>query len=66
MLVGFVLIYRTDFVFQVMPLVATVKQVAAENGADRALALTSPFDEREVLSNNASYLADTLDVTSDE
>ena len=45
-----------------MPFVATVKETASRTSAEQALALTSPFDEMKVLTDNASYFADTLEV----
>nr|CAB3263393.1 leucine--tRNA ligase, cytoplasmic [Phallusia mammillata] len=47
---------------KVMPFVATIKELAAEHNVERALALTSPFDERSVLADHATYLADTLEL----
>uniref|UniRef100_H2ZCU0 leucine--tRNA ligase n=1 Tax=Ciona savignyi TaxID=51511 RepID=H2ZCU0_CIOSA len=45
-----------------MPFVASVKELVIRNGVDQALALTSAFDEKTVLSNNTVYLADTLEL----
>jgi len=45
-----------------MPFVATVKETASKTSTDHALALTSPFDECEVLTDNRTYLSETLEV----
>ena len=45
-----------------MPFVATVKETASRTSSDQALALTSPFDEWKVLTDNSTYLAETLEV----
>ena len=50
------------FPLQVMPFVATLKDLVATSGIASALALTSPFDEQSVLESNLAYLADTLEV----
>lgn len=48
-----------------MPFVASIKEIAAKTSAEQALALTSPFDERQVLTDHLLYLADTLEVSFD-
>lgn len=45
-----------------MPFVQTVREKLKQLG-DKVFALTLEFDEANVLKNNSSYLANTLDVS---